>query len=78
MLDLKIEGGTVIDGTGTVGRRADVWIRDDTIVAVGDLSREPAGRQLRALGKADDDQPETVLAGLVVLFDEATLLERCQ
>ncbi len=52
MLDLKIEGGTVIDGTGTVGWRADVGIRDDTIVAVGDLSREPAGRQLRALGKA--------------------------
>ena len=51
MLDLKIEGGTVIDGTGTVGGRADVGVRDDAIVAIGDLSREPAGRSLHAAGK---------------------------
>src|SRR5262249_14253959 len=43
MLDLKIEGGTVIDGTGTAGGRTDVGINDEVIVAVGDLSREPAG-----------------------------------
>ena len=43
MLDLKIDGGTVIDGTGRAGSRTDVGIRDETIVAVGDLSREPAG-----------------------------------
>jgi N-acyl-D-amino-acid deacylase len=51
MLDLKIEGGMVIDGTGAPGWRADVGVRDDTIVAVGDLSGEPAGRHVRALGK---------------------------
>jgi N-acyl-D-amino-acid deacylase len=51
MFDLKIEGATVIDGTGAAGSRADVGIRDDTIVAAGDLSREPAGRTLNAAGK---------------------------
>src|SRR5437899_2826025 len=51
MLDLKIEGGTVIDGTGTTGGRADVGIGDDTIVAIGDLSREPTGKLLHAAGK---------------------------
>src|SRR5439155_209504 len=51
MLDLKIEGGTVIDGTGTTGGRTDVGISDDTIVAIGDLSREPAGKLLHAAGK---------------------------
>jgi N-acyl-D-amino-acid deacylase len=51
MLDLKIEGATVIDGTGTPGARADVGVRDETIVAVGDLSREHAGSTLNATGK---------------------------
>ena len=51
MLDLKIEGATVIDGTGVTGGRADVGILDDRIVAVGDLSREPAGNRLHASGK---------------------------
>jgi N-acyl-D-amino-acid deacylase len=51
MLDLKIEGATVIDGTGAQGNRADVGIRDEKIVAVGDLSREDAGNRLEALGK---------------------------
>jgi N-acyl-D-amino-acid deacylase len=51
MLDVKIEGATVIDGTGTVGGRTDVGVRDDAIVALGDLSREPAGRTLNASNK---------------------------
>jgi N-acyl-D-aspartate/D-glutamate deacylase len=50
-LDLKIEGATVIDGTGAAGARTDVGVRDDRIVAVGDLSREHAGRSLNASGK---------------------------
>jgi N-acyl-D-amino-acid deacylase len=51
MLDLKIEGATVIDGSGAAGSRADLGIRDETIVAIGDLSRERAGNNLYAAGK---------------------------
>jgi len=51
VLDLKIEGATVVDGTGAAGARADVGIRDDAIAAVGDLSRETAGSTLRAAGR---------------------------
>jgi N-acyl-D-amino-acid deacylase len=51
VFDLKIEGATVVDGTGATGSRADVGIRDDVIAAVGDLSREPAGSTLRAAGR---------------------------
>src|SRR2546425_5879933 len=52
MFDLKLEGATVIDGTGKAGGRADVGIRDETIAAVGDLSREAAGRTLNVAGRA--------------------------
>ena len=51
MLDVKIEGATVLDGTGAQGGRTDVGVRDETIVAVGDLSREHAGTTLNASGK---------------------------
>ena len=36
-LDLKIVGGTLVDGTGVERRRADLGIRDGRIVAVGDV-----------------------------------------
>ena len=39
--DVVIRGGTVYDGTGAPGRRADVGIRGDRIAAVGDLSKAP-------------------------------------
>jgi len=51
MLDLTIEGGTVLDGTGTSGGRMDVGIRDEKIAALGDLGREPAANRLRATGR---------------------------
>jgi N-acyl-D-amino-acid deacylase len=51
MLDVKIEGATVIDGTGTAGGRTDVGIEGDSIVALGDLSRESASRTLNASRK---------------------------
>jgi N-acyl-D-aspartate/D-glutamate deacylase len=52
MLDSVIRGGTLVDGTGTPARRADVGIRDGRIVDIGKIA---------------DDAAETVDAdGLVV------------
>jgi N-acyl-D-amino-acid deacylase len=50
VLDLKITGGHVFDGTGTPAVRADVGITGESITAVGDLAREPAGQTLDASG----------------------------
>ncbi len=46
ILDLILSGGRVIDGSGAPWFRADVGIRGDTIVAVGDLSRARARRRI--------------------------------
>jgi N-acyl-D-aspartate/D-glutamate deacylase len=49
MYDIIITGGTVIDGTGSEGFRADVAIQGDKIAAIGsDLG--PARREIRADG----------------------------
>jgi N-acyl-D-amino-acid deacylase len=50
--DTIIRGGTVYDGTGRPGRRADVGIRGDRVAAVGDLSRARARAELDAAGLA--------------------------
>jgi len=52
--DLLIRGGTLIDGTGSPGRPADVGIRDDRVEALGDLSMVPdatVGRVIEATGQ---------------------------
>lgn len=49
--DILITGGDVIDGTGAPRRRADVGIRGDTIVAIGDLSHATAKTVLDAKGQ---------------------------
>jgi N-acyl-D-aspartate/D-glutamate deacylase len=41
VLDLKISGGQVLDGTGAPAVRADVGVMGYSITAVGDLAREP-------------------------------------
>ena len=50
MLDIKITGGRLVDGTGAPARRADLGIAGDAIAAVGDLAQEPAGRRIDASG----------------------------
>jgi N-acyl-D-amino-acid deacylase len=50
--DVVIRGGTVYDGTGAAGRRADVAIRGDRIAAVGDLPGATAATIVEAQGLA--------------------------
>lgn len=50
MLDLKITGGEIIDGTGARRRRGDVGVRDGRIVAIGDVP-EPARETIDAAGR---------------------------
>jgi N-acyl-D-amino-acid deacylase len=50
--DVLITGGTVYDGTGGEPRQADVGVRADRIVAVGDLKTAHAGSVVDASGLA--------------------------
>jgi N-acyl-D-amino-acid deacylase len=50
--DVVIRGGTVYDGSGAEGRRADVGIRGDRIETVGDLSKASAKATVDATGLA--------------------------
>ena len=50
--DVLIRNGTVYDGTGGAGRMADVALRGDRIVGVGDLKNAPAKLVIDAHGLA--------------------------
>jgi N-acyl-D-amino-acid deacylase len=50
--DLLIRNGIVYDGSGGPGRRADVAIRADRVVALGDLASATASSDIDAAGQA--------------------------
>ncbi len=67
--DLKITNGRLLDGTGAPWYRADIGVRGDTIIAIGDLSSTPA--------KDNIDAHELIVApGFIDLLgqDENSLL----
>lgn len=51
MYDLIIKAGTVIDGTGSTGYKADVAIAGDAIAAIGDIPADSAASEINAEGK---------------------------
>ena len=52
MLDYVLKNGTVIDGTGRAGFRADVAVRDGTIAGIGQFDAAQARVCVDAAGKA--------------------------
>lgn len=65
-LDLVIRNARVIDGTGSPWYRADVGIRGDQIVAIGDLASRPATRSIDAADRV-------VTPGFIDLMGTSTL-----
>lgn len=51
MLDYKIIGGQVLDGTGATPVRADVGVAGDRIAAIGDLAKAESAAVIDAAGK---------------------------
>ena len=50
MFDIVIAGGTIVDGSGAPGYRADVGIVGEKLEAIGDLSRSETRRVIDATG----------------------------
>ena len=51
MFDILIRGGTVIDGTGNVGFKGDVAVKEDKLkILTGDTSSVPAAKTIDASG----------------------------
>jgi len=50
--DVLISNGTIFDGSGAEGRRADLAIREDRIAAIGSLSARDAATVIDASGLA--------------------------
>jgi hypothetical protein len=50
-LDLVLEHGDVVDGTGAPRMHANVGVRGEQIVAVGDLTKAPARRRIDVSGR---------------------------
>jgi N-acyl-D-amino-acid deacylase len=48
--DLLLSGGTLLDGTGAPRRLADVGIKDERVIAVGDLQQHEAQQRLDVSG----------------------------
>lgn len=65
--DWKLAGGTVLDGSGAPGVRADVAIADGRIAAVGDLAALEADRTL-------DCQGRVVAPGFIDIHSHADFL----
>lgn len=59
--DTVLRGGLVVDGTGSPGRRADVGLLGDRILAVGDLS----AAELRGVGRVLDVAGKVVAPGFI-------------
>jgi N-acyl-D-amino-acid deacylase len=64
--DVLIRGGTVYDGTGKAGLRADVALRGDRIAAIGDLGDATAPLEVDARGMA-------VAPGFINMLSWATI-----
>ena len=50
--DVIIENGTVYDGTGAPGYKADIAVAGDRVVAIGDLAEDSASLTIDATGLA--------------------------
>src|SRR4051794_10325886 len=48
--DVVLRGGTLVDGTGAPGRRADLAVRGERVVAVGSFEAEPGAKVIDASG----------------------------